>query len=58
MAPELLFDEGNYSFEIDIFSFGMVLLEILGRGKVGHAGFAERSPRSKYVRCSPYSADC
>ena len=52
MAPELLFDEGNYSFEIDIFSFGMVLLEIMGRGKVGHGGFAERSPRSKYVHSS------
>ena len=47
MAPELLFDEGNYSFEIDVFSFGMVLLEIMRRGKVGTDGFAERSPRSK-----------
>lgn len=47
MAPELLFDEGNYSFEIDVFSFGMVLLEIMRRGKVGKDGFAERSPRSK-----------
>lgn len=47
MAPELLFDEGNYSFEIDIFSFGMVLLEIMRRGKVGFNGFAERSPRTK-----------
>jgi serine/threonine protein kinase len=48
MAPELLFDEENYSFEIDVFSFGMVLLEIIKRGKVGHDGFAERSPRSKF----------
>ena len=47
MAPELLFDEGNYSFEIDVFSFGMVLLEVMRRGKVGTDGFAERSPRSK-----------
>ena len=49
MAPELLFDEGNYSFEVDVFSFGMVLLEIMKRGKVGTEGFAERSPRSKLV---------
>lgn len=46
MAPELMFDEQNYSFEVDIFSLGMVLLEVLKRGKVGHSGFAERNPRS------------
>ena len=46
MAPELMFDEDCYSFEIDVFSFGMVLLEILKRGRVGHGGFAERSPKS------------
>jgi serine/threonine protein kinase len=46
MAPELMFDEENYSFEIDIFSFGMVLLEVLKRGKVGQGGFAERNPRT------------
>ena len=28
MAPELLFDDQLYSYEIDIFSFGMVLLEV------------------------------
>jgi serine/threonine protein kinase len=48
MAPELMFDEENYSYEVDIFSFGMVLLEVLRRGKVGHDGFAERSPRTKF----------
>ena len=59
MAPELLFDEGNYSYEVDIFSYGMVLLEILRRGKVGHLGFAERSPRSKYVLLFfPKISDC
>jgi serine/threonine protein kinase len=47
MAPELLFDEENYSFPVDIFSFGMVLLETLKRSKVGQKGFAERSPRDK-----------
>ena len=46
MAPELMFDEENYSFEIDIFSFGMVLLEVLKRSKVGQGGFAERNPRT------------
>ena len=46
MAPELMFDEQNYSFEVDIFSLGMVLLEVLKRGKVGHSGFAERNPRT------------
>ena len=45
MAPELMFDEDSYSFEIDVFSFGMVLLEVLKRGRVGHGGFAERSPK-------------
>lgn len=46
MAPELMFDEDSYSFEVDMFSFGMVLLEVLKRCKVGHAGFAERNPRT------------
>ena len=48
MAPELLFDEENYSYEVDIFSFGMVLLELLCRAKVGHEGFCERSPRTLF----------
>jgi serine/threonine protein kinase len=49
MAPELLWDEEIYSFPVDIFSFGMVLLEVLKRAKVGQHGFAERSPRDKCV---------
>ena len=46
MAPELMFDEESYSFEIDVYSFGMVLLEVLKRQQVGHNGFAERSPNN------------
>ena len=47
MAPELMFDE-EYSVSIDTYAFGMVLLEILRREKVGRNGFAVRRPQSKF----------
>ena len=33
MAPEMLFDE-DFSYPADMFSFGMVLLELISRKKV------------------------
>ncbi len=47
MAPELLFDE-EYTKAVDVYSFGMVLLEILKRCKVGD-GFAVRKPQNKFI---------
>lgn len=47
MAPEMLFDE-PYNNLVDIFSFGMVLLEIMARKQVGQDGFAERPPRDGF----------
>lgn len=47
MAPELFFDE-DYGPSVDIFSFGMVLLELIARRKVGEQGFAERRPATKF----------
>lgn len=46
MAPELLFDE-EYNSAVDLFSLGMVILEIVRRSRVGQDGFAERHPRDK-----------
>ena len=43
MAPELLFDE-EYGAEADIYSFGMVLLELIKRTKIGENNFAVRKP--------------
>ncbi|CAM9842462.1 unnamed protein product, partial [Phaeothamnion confervicola] len=48
MAPEMLFDEG-FSFPADMFSFGMVLLELMSRQKVGENGFAKRTPGKLFV---------
>lgn len=47
MAPELLFDE-EYTKAVDVYSFGMVLMEILKRCKVGD-GFAARKPQNKFM---------
>lgn len=43
MAPELLFEE-EYGVEADIFSYGMMLLEIMKREKIGENGFGIRPP--------------
>eukprot|EP00903_Cladosiphon_okamuranus_P013094 g12213.t1 len=42
MAPEMLFDE-SFSYPADMFSFGMVLLELITRKKIGEDGFARRT---------------
>jgi RND superfamily putative drug exporter len=43
----MLFEE-EYTASVDVFSFGMVLLELMRRQKVGESGFAEREPRSLF----------
>ena len=51
MSPELLFDE-EYSNSVDVFSFGMVLLEIMKRQQVGKRGdhtFAARYPQNSFT---------
>ena len=51
MSPELLFDE-EYSNSVDVFSFGMVLLEIMKRQQVGkraESSFAARYPQNSFV---------
>lgn len=51
MSPELLFDE-EYSNSVDVFSFGMVLLEIMKRqqvGKRGNQSFAARYPQNSFT---------
>lgn len=51
MSPELLFDE-EYSNSVDVFSFGMVLLEIMKRQQVGKRGeksFAVRYPQNSFT---------
>ena len=48
MAPELHFDE-PYGFAVDVFSFGMVLVECLARRQVGAAhGFCARQPSERF----------
>ena len=47
MAPELHFDE-PYGFSVDVFSFGMVLVECIARRKVGADGFCARSPAQRF----------
>ena len=47
MAPELLFEE-EYGVEADIFSYGMMLLEIMKRVKVGEDGFGVRPPAKMF----------
>lgn len=51
MSPELLFDE-EYSNSVDVFSFGMVLLEIMKRQQVGkraNHNFAARYPQNSFT---------
>ncbi|CAM9762592.1 unnamed protein product [Ascophyllum nodosum] len=48
MAPEMLFDE-SFSYPADIFSFGMVLLELITRKKIGENGFARRTPAKLFA---------
>eukprot|EP00602_Paraphysomonas_sp_CaronLab_P006297 CAMPEP_0185026650 /NCGR_PEP_ID=MMETSP1103-20130426/10983_1 /TAXON_ID=36769 /ORGANISM="Paraphysomonas bandaiensis, Strain Caron Lab Isolate" /LENGTH=576 /DNA_ID=CAMNT_0027560303 /DNA_START=517 /DNA_END=2247 /DNA_ORIENTATION=- len=48
MAPELMFDE-EYGSSVDVFSFGMVLLEIMKRVQVGKTSFAHRKPQDAFV---------
>lgn len=61
MAPEVIFGE-SYDESADVFSFGMVLAEIIYRKRPGKNGFLERSPRTKFnvsllhrfVHCGEY----
>jgi protein kinase 1 len=46
MAPEMLFQE-EYSSGVDIFSLGLVFLEIIKRVKIDTNGFVERRPQTK-----------
>jgi serine/threonine protein kinase len=46
MAPEILFEE-DYTSGVDVFSFGITLLEILKRKKAGDDDFLFRHPRNK-----------
>lgn len=46
MPPEMLFDE-DYSFPVDIFSFGMVIFETLTRVKIAESDFLVRKPKEK-----------
>ncbi|CAM9406613.1 unnamed protein product [Ectocarpus sp. 4 AP-2014] len=48
MAPEMLFDE-SFSYPADMFSFGMVLLELITRKKIGENGFARRTPAKLFA---------
>ncbi|CAN0362736.1 unnamed protein product [Pylaiella littoralis] len=48
MAPEMLFDE-SFSYPADMFSFGMVLLELITRKKIGEDGFARRTPAKLFA---------
>jgi serine/threonine protein kinase len=56
MAPEVIWGE-EYGFSADIFSFGVVLAEVITRRKPGKDGFLERQPRNKFevsqeqIRC-------
>lgn len=47
MAPEVLFGE-EYDDKADIFSFGVVLAQIVTRKVPGREGFLERHPRDKF----------
>ena len=47
MAPELLFGD-PYDERADVFSFGVVLWELITRRIPGKAGFMVREPRSKF----------
>ncbi|CAM9605913.1 unnamed protein product, partial [Choristocarpus tenellus] len=48
MAPEMLFNE-DFSYPADMFSFGMVLLEVITRKKIGEKGFAKRTPAKLFA---------
>ncbi len=48
MSPEALLGE-DYSFSSDIFSFGIMLFEMLCECVPGEAGFMVRSPRDMFV---------
>jgi serine/threonine protein kinase len=47
MSPELMFDE-EYSYSADIFSFGMVLFEMIARKAIGKDKFILRRPSTKF----------
>jgi serine/threonine protein kinase len=47
MAPEMLFQE-EYCSGVDIFSLGLVFIEIMARRKVGFDGFVERKPKNNF----------
>jgi len=48
MAPEVIFGE-SYDDRADVFSFGIVLVEIITRRVPGKDGFLERLPRKKFA---------
>lgn len=50
MAPEVIFGE-SYDERADVFSFGMVLAEIIYRRRPGKDGFLEREARTKFNVC-------
>jgi serine/threonine protein kinase len=69
MSPEVLWGE-EYDDRADVYSFGMVLVEIITRRRVGKHGFLERTPRQKFhldlaafnaslpTDCPPSFAEC
>ena len=48
MAPEVQFGE-DYGEGADVFSFGIVLAEMICGREVGKGGFLERTPRNKFA---------
>lgn len=52
MAPEMFLDE-DYNESVDVFSFGVVLMELLCCRVANHDGFLMRLPQHKFRICTP-----